>query len=167
MNPRTILALIALAGLATNSAADVPQFITIPNNITDLSNGGTVVVGSAGEATFRFVRSGGTATLTMLPGMLGGRPHCSADGSVVASDGFNGENASNGLLPEFIVGARWTAATGAQTYGTFTTPMPAVGIGSGGVQNTQFEFIEDGKLSTGLAYVREGSGINHYRAYRA
>ena len=168
IRPRS-LALVSGCALGLSAPALAqPQFFPIPGGCYDVNNGGTVVVGTTGVGAFRWVRSGNTVTYTLLPDTVGtGLARCSADGSVVTAEMFNGEDGSwnNGLPPDAAISGRWTAGSGFVSLGVFTTnpPFPA---SFGQTINTPYDISDNGNVVVGLAYV-PGGGFNSARAFRA
>ncbi len=149
-------------------AAGQPQFFPIPGTCYDVNNGGTVVVGNNGVGSYRWARSGSNLTFTILPNSLGvGLTRCSADGSIITGEMPNGDEGAfeNGLPPTSGITGRWTASTGFESLGVFTTnpPFPASAFET---INTPYDITDDGHIVVGLAYL-PGGGFNNFRAYRA
>ncbi len=162
--------LALVCGLAVSSAWAQPRFVSIPGFASAVNNGGTVVVGSNGDNTFRWVRTGTSATFTLLPGGKGGTPSCSANGAFVASDIENGVDGElvNGYPAAYYLAGRWSAPTGFVNLGLFTTDRPIPGLGTPippGYLNTPSAISHDGNVVVGLAYV-DGNPLSNFRAFR-
>ncbi|MGD9690144.1 MAG: hypothetical protein AB7K52_10870 [Phycisphaerales bacterium] len=150
------LAALLLATCAGSALAQ-PQFITLPGSPTDINDDGTVVVGSNG-GTFRWVRSGGNATYTILNTNTagGGTATVSGDGSVVVASVQN-TNELLGMLG-FAVAARWTSGTG---FVEQHDPNVFFGTGTPNTLNVPRNSTRDGRYVVGFGYAN--SGIGGYR----
>jgi len=153
-----LLAMVGACGLAAAALAQ-PQFVNLPAP-ADISDDGSVVVGTASGGTYRWVRGpGGATSLTVLHLSLGGTVRCSTDGSVVFSQMPN-NNIDMGVENASVTG-RWTSATGFVPFNDYTTffglgtPIPP------GTINTLRNTSRDGRFAVGFGYIN--SGIGGYR----
>ncbi len=157
---RRITAILCAIGAACAPALGQPEYVTLFGTPYDASNGGNVVVGGGSGGTYRWVRTGNTATYTILPSSVSsGRAHCSSDGSVVITEMMNGTSNPN-FAANISFAGRWTEATGMVNMGHFMNG----GI-SGTTAQTPFDCSADGNFAVGLGYF--GGGLTNFRGFLA
>ncbi len=150
-----LLAVLGLCGLAASAAFAQPQFVNLPQP-ADISDDGTVVVGSAGGGTYRWVRGpGGSTSLSVIPLSTGGSGvKCSTDGARVLSQMAN--NDINLGVEGFAIAGLWTSASGIMV--PQHDPNVFAGTGTPNTINVPRGFSRDGRFITGFAYANAGIG---------
>ncbi len=147
MNRLFACASIILAA-ATVAVAE-PQFIVLPGQPTAMSADGSIVVGG-NAGTFRWVRTGSTATYTIInPNTAGlGAVAVSSDGSVMIGSIPN----TNELFGPagYSVAARWTAGAG---YIEQHAPEIFTGFGTPNAINVPRNATRDGRFIVGFGYL--------------
>jgi hypothetical protein len=163
MLARSLAPAILLAACASTALAQA-QYVQLPSVPYDGNADGSIVVGSGNGGTFRWVRSGGTATWTLLPEGRGGTIRCSSDGNYVVHSVLNGDDASliNGMSPTNEIAARWNVFSNTnQRLGVFAN-NPGVGTPNPpGVLNFAKGMSRNGTYISGVGY----HNASNFRAF--